>query len=106
MKRIMSVLVLGTILFSCFALFSCDLEKLWGGTTTTTSVTTTTTVKGDPVDPSTLTFEHGDNFTEDDIEFVRSLHGKQRYWGSEPAISSIETVIDSMKYFTLYLNIY
>ncbi len=70
MKKLISILLVMTIILSCLALVGCE----WFGGEQTTATTTTTTAPP-PVDPSTIEFEHGDNFTEEDIEFVRSLHG-------------------------------
>ena len=85
MKKITSIILLLTIISSCLAVSGCEL---FGGevmttdgeqttTTTTTSITTSTTTQT-PLDdePPTIEFEHGDNFTEDDIKFVRFLNDK------------------------------
>ena len=68
MKKFTSILLVLTIISSCFAFVGCDWSNIFGTTTTTTT--------GTP-DPSTLKFAHSDNFTDEDIEFVRSLHGYQ-----------------------------
>ena len=87
MKKITSIILLITIISSCFVFSGCEL---FGGevtttdgeqtTTTTTTSTTTSTTTQTPLDdePATIEFEHGDNFTEDDIEFVKMLHGQIR----------------------------
>lgn len=68
MKKLARVLLVFAIISSCFAFVGCDWINFFGTTTTTTT--------GNP-DPSALKFAHSDNFTDEDIEFVRSLHGYQ-----------------------------
>ena len=70
MKKLLSLVLALTMISSCLAITSCNLiGEIFG----TTGTTTTTTGGGDP---APVTFEHGENFTEDDIEFVRMLHGR------------------------------
>ena len=74
MKKLLSLVLALTMISSCLALVGCNVfGELFGTTGTQSSTTTTTTCGGDP---APVTFEHGDNFTEDDIEFVRMLHGQ------------------------------
>ena len=42
-----------------------------------TSSSSSTTEEEPQPEPEELVFEHGDNFTEEDIEFVKSLHGRK-----------------------------
>ena len=66
MKKLTSILLVLTIISSCFAFVGCDWINIFGTTTTTTT--------GSP-DPSTLQFAHSDNFTDEDIEFVAFSRG-------------------------------
>ena len=81
MKKILSLILALTILSSCLALVGCNVFGELFDTTSTQPSTTTTTTCGD--DPAQVTFEHGDNFTADDIEFVKMLHGQGASSSSE-----------------------
>ena len=61
MKKITSIILLLTIISSCFALASCSLDGI------------ISFITGNEKE---VVFEHSDNFTDDDIEFVKMLHGK------------------------------
>ena len=80
MKKLISLLLV--VIFICSALLGCD----WGSilnksenvdditSTSTTTITATTT---NPLFPENPTIEHGDNFTDEDIEFIMHLHGQK-----------------------------
>ena len=70
MKKLLSLVLALTVISSCLALAGCNV---FGGILGTTGTTTTTTGGGDP---APVTFEYSENFTENDIEFVRMLHGQ------------------------------
>ena len=78
MKKLTSILLVLTIISSCFAFVGCDWSNIFG--------TTTTTITGTP-DPSTLNIKCGDNFTQEDIEFLRYIHGYQILFSDMPSIS-------------------
>ena len=95
MKKLISILLVMTIILSCLALVGCE----WFGgeqTTATTTTTTTTTTAPPPVDPSTIEFKHDDNFTEKDIEFIKSFHGYQDMI-VDPIIFSFTEMIDTVR---------
>lgn len=75
MKKLISLLI--TIIFISSILLGCDWNKIFsikqsGSTTSSTSITTNPSQLAFPENP---TIEHGDNFTQDDIDFVLMLHG-------------------------------
>ena len=76
MKKLVSLLIAIVLLSS--ALAGCDLTNMFGvqKSKSTDGASTTSTTK--PLFPENPIIEHGDNFTEDDIEFVLTLHGKTR----------------------------
>ena len=103
MKKVLSLILVACMAFSCLALSACVWEGIFGtttstvpttsttqpttkpttSTTTATTTTTTTTIPDDGGEPEDLVIQHGDNFTEEDIEFVKSLHGTQPSWSFE-----------------------
>ena len=97
MKKVLSLVLVICMAFSCLALSACVWEGIWQTTTstiptssttqattkptdsttaTTTTTTTTTIINPDNNEPEDLVIQHGDNFTEEDIEFVKSLQGE------------------------------
>ena len=98
MKKLISLLLV--IVITCSLLSGCGFEIGKTEQSTTTSTTVTTTDLGDdpiqnpPVEE--LVFEHGDNFTEKDIELVRSMHA---YIDAifEPYMYSFSKYVDKVK---------
>lgn len=78
MKKITSLLIV--IIICCFALVGCGLQNMGAiisdklfhieGTTLTSAETT---------DGNAVYITHGENFNQDDIDFVAMLHGQIRY---------------------------
>ena len=129
MKKVLSLVLVMCMAFSCLALSACVWEGIFGTTTstvptasttqpttkptstttatttaTTTTTTTTTIINPDNNEPEDLVIQHGDNFTEEDIEFVKSLQGRTHYMG-DPDELSIPKMLNNVRegYFTLYL---
>ena len=82
-----------------------DKDDKTSSTTTTTTASTTTTTNQDPPSPE-ITFEHGDNFTEDDIEFVKMLHGQSPFFSHlEKPYYNLQDIIFQIKLNTPLLFI-
>lgn len=82
MKKVISLLLVVTIISAL--LVGCDLMSIFNKNeienitpTTTTTTTITTTTNSAPLYPENPTIEHGDNFTDEDIEFLMHLHGQK-----------------------------
>ena len=100
MKKQISIILAICIIFSCVSLCGCSFQGIIDQFTPTTKPSETmqpteeptqpseqpqpteptssssSTVEEEPQpEPEELVFEHGDNFTEEDIEFVKSLKG-------------------------------
>ena len=97
MKKVLSLVLVACMAFSCLALSACAWEGIWQTTTstiptvsttqpttstTTTTTTTTTTIPDDGGEPEDLVIRHGDNFTEEDIKFLEWLHGNDSPYAS------------------------
>ena len=101
MKRITSILLVLVMVLSSAAIVGCDLSTLIGGegttATTTTTTTTTTTENTSPENPpEELVIKHGDNFTEEDIEFVRNLQGEYNGPSRDHTLYSFEKMISAV----------
>ena len=98
MKRITSILLVLAMVLSSAVLVGCDLSTLLGGEGTTTTTTTTTTTENTSPEnpPEELVIKHGDNFTEEDIEFVRNLQGRVNYIG-DPNMFTISSMLDNVQ---------
>ena len=101
MKKVLSLVLVVCMAFSCLALSACVWEGIWQTTTSTiptvsttqpttkpttststTTTTTTTTIPDDGGEPEDLVIQHGDNFTEEDINFLEWLHGNDSPYAS------------------------
>ena len=92
--KFLALFVLIAMLATSIALVGCefDIGKTEGSSTTSSS--STASDENPPVEE--LVFEHGDNFTEDDIEFVKYFH-KYEDMIIEPKIYSCSDVFDNTK---------
>ncbi len=120
MKKVLSLILVVCMAFSCLALSACVWEGIWQTTTSTvpttsttqpttkptsttaTTTTTTTTIPDDGGEPVDLVVQHGDNFTEDDIKFVKSFHGYQDMIAEE-FLFSFSEMIDTVREGKWYL---
>ena len=95
MKKLICLFI--AIIVTCGAFSGCEwkFDKTEeSSTVTTTSPTSTTSTIMDPP-AEELVFEHGDNFTEKDIEFVRSLHLDFQTSG-EPKNYSFDRIVNEL----------
>ena len=96
MKKLICLFV--AIIVSCGAVSACEwkfAKTEESSTATTTSPTSTTsTITEPPVEE--LVFEHGDNFTAEDVDFVKYFHGYQDSLIS-PVIYSASDVFSNIK---------
>ena len=98
MKKQISIILAICIIFSCVSLCGCSFQGIIDQFMPTTKPSETMQPTEEPTQPSEqpqpteptsssssttepqpeeLVFEHGDNFTEEDLEFVKSLHGRK-----------------------------
>ena len=77
MKKPTSIILALTMLLSCAALVGCAWKDIFAGIWGTAQTTTTTTVTTTNPDesPKELKITHGDNFTEEDIDFLYFING-------------------------------
>ena len=110
MKKVISLLLVVTIISAL--LVGCDLMSIFNKNeienitpTTTTTTTITTTTNSAPLYPENPTIEHGDNFTDEDIEFLMHLHGQKMGENSEESIpcSLYDVTLDAQRGTPLYL---
>ena len=87
MKRLISLLLIVITLSSL--LVGCDIGKIWNSGTTTSPTTTTT--KEPPIEAP---FEHGDNFTAEDVEFVQYLDSLDGI--TDPSHTNFSDIISRM----------
>ena len=129
MKKQISIILAICIIFSCVSLCGCSFQGIIDQFTPTTKPSETMQPTEEPTQPSEqptqpteptssssntvdpepeeLVFEHGDNFTEEDIEFVKSLHGYQLML-YDPIIhtfSSMVTNVNSGRGYLYYANV-
>ena len=126
MKRVLSLVLVMCMAFSCLALSACVWEGIFGTTTTstiptssttqattkptdsttatTTTTTTTTIINPDNNEPEDLVIQHGDNFTEEDIEFVKSLQGKLTTEASSSAYMGFESLFNCKSGLTPFVG--
>ena len=120
MKKISLVLVI-CILLGCASLISCNFSEIFEKTSSIESTEPSETMQPSeqptqpseqpqPTEPTSssssttepqpepeeLVFEHGDNFTEEDIEFVKSLHGADKY-SSDPIYYTFNIIINKLQ---------
>ena len=101
MKKAISLLVVIMLLSSI--LVGCNVSDFWNDIIPT-NTTADTTINEEPesIDPSTLTINHGDNFTEEDIEFVRSLHNYRKMYYT-PKIFTFSKMVEDVRQGEGYL---
>ena len=99
--KFVALFVLIAMLATSISLVGCefDIGKTEGSSTTSSS--NTTTDENPPVEE--LVFEHGDNFTEDDIAFVRSLHGANYSMSDDRISFTFDSIVDYTKNRNCYL---
>ena len=126
MKKYLSFILTICILLGCASLISCNFEGIFGKTSSSTESTEpdastkpseqptqpteptqSTTQPTEPTSssssvtepkPEELVFEHGDNFTEEDIEFVKSLQGEYKGPSGHHTIYSFSSMVDGGKH--------
>ena len=129
MKKVLSLVLIICIVLGCVSLISCNFEGIFGKTSSSTESTepdasakpseqptqpteptqsttqpteptssSSSTTEPEP-EPEELVFEHGDNFTEEDIEFVKRFHN-YRDMESSILLYSFSEMISSVKLST------
>ena len=81
MKKVLSLILVVCMAFSCLALSACVWEKMWGSTTSTVSTegTSHSAIQPSERDPvlDELDLDYSDDFDEYDIEFVKTMRYTQ-----------------------------
>ena len=103
MKKLITILLVLTIVFSCFALVGCDIKDIIDDFLESRETppegivkTKVTLENGD-----NIYISHSENFTQDDIDFVVSLHNYAHQKATlydMPLSDTFENIINSIKY--------
>ena len=107
--KFLANLILIALLLTTTAFSGCEwkfAKTEESSTATTTSPTSTTSTTEDPLDEPLLnpplgdrTFDYGDDFTAEDIEFVRSLHNSYIGPSGDHTLFSFESTISEAQRF-------